>query len=73
MIIHKITRNSKPQPIRGLGDLVERAAKPIAKALKMSCLDEKGQLKPVSPCGKRRDALNARFPFPSQKTVDKKN
>jgi hypothetical protein len=42
----------------GLGDRVERLAKPIAKALRLPCLDEKSQLKPESPCAKRRDKLN---------------
>ena len=42
----------------GLGDLVERLVKPIAIALKLPCLDEQNQLRPESPCAKRRDALN---------------
>lgn len=42
----------------GLGDMVERLAKPIAKALKLPCLDSGGHLKPDSGCGRRRDALN---------------
>ena len=44
-----------------LGDMVEAAAKPIAKALHMSCLDEKGNLRPESGCAKRRDSLNRRW------------
>lgn len=40
------------------GDLVERAVKPIARVLRLSCLDAKGKLKPQSPCGKRKAALN---------------
>jgi hypothetical protein len=42
----------------GLGDIVERIAKPIAKALHMKCLDENNKLRPESPCAKRRDKLN---------------
>lgn len=42
----------------GLGDWVERLAKPIARMLKLDCLDEKDQLKPESDCAKRRDRLN---------------
>lgn len=42
----------------GLGDKVEAAVKPMAKALKLPCLDEQGNLKPESGCAKRRDALN---------------
>lgn len=52
----------KPLP-RGLGDLVERVAKPIAKALRLPCLDENHNLRPESPCAKRRDRLNKAFPF----------
>jgi hypothetical protein len=41
-----------------LGDRAERLAKPIAKALRLNCLDAAGNLKPESGCAKRRDALN---------------
>lgn len=50
-------------PIRGLGDVVEKLAHPIAVALKLPCLDQTGTLKPESPCAKRRDALNRAVPF----------
>jgi len=53
---HGITSETLPK--RGLGDIVESLAKPIAKALKFSCLDENQNLKPESPCAKRRDMLN---------------
>ncbi len=43
---------------RGLGDVVETLAKPIARALRLDCLDENDKLKPESPCAKKRDALN---------------
>lgn len=42
----------------GLGDAIERIVKPLAKALKLPCLEASGGLKPESPCAKRRDALN---------------
>jgi len=42
-----------------IGDVVEALAKPIAKALRLSCLDENSRLRPGSPCAKRRDRLNA--------------
>lgn len=42
----------------GIGDRVEAAAKPIAKAMGLPCLDSTGKLKPESGCAKRRDALN---------------
>ena len=41
-----------------LGDKVERMVKPIAKLLKLPCLDKNGKLIPGTPCAKRRDALN---------------
>lgn len=46
-------------PKEGLGDKLERLAKPIAKFLKLPCLDERGELKRESGCAKRRDGLNA--------------
>jgi len=53
-------------PARGLGTVIEQAVKPIAKALKLPCLDAQSRLKPGSPCARRRDALNRAFPFPRQ-------
>jgi len=41
-----------------LGDMVEKIAKPIAKVLRMNCLDKDGNLKPESGCGKRKAWLN---------------
>jgi hypothetical protein len=52
----------KPK-LRGLGDVIERAMKPIASVLKMNCLDAEKKLKPESPCAKRREALNKAVPF----------
>lgn len=49
--------------VRGIGDLVELAAKPFAKAIGMDCLDEQGKLKPESGCAKRRDAFNKVLPL----------
>lgn len=49
---------TRPRPPLGLGDMVETVAKPIAKALKLDCLDQNEQLKPQSPCWKRRAWLN---------------
>lgn len=43
---------------RGLGDFVEKAVKPIAVFMRLSCLDDHGKLKEASPCAKRRDWLN---------------
>jgi hypothetical protein len=48
---------------RGLGDRIERAVKPMARALGLNCLDEAGNLKPDSGCAKRRDAVNRAFPL----------
>ena len=42
----------------GLGDLIERIAKPFARALRLDCIDSDGKLKATSPCAKRRDKLN---------------
>lgn len=44
----------------GLGDRIERIVKPVAVALRMPCIDKENQnqLRPESPCAKRRNALN---------------
>ena len=41
-----------------LGDRVEQFLKPVAKLLKLPCLNPDGALKPDSGCAKRRDWLN---------------
>lgn len=44
----------------GLGTIIEAIVKPIGKWLGLKCLDpQTGALKPLSPCAKRRDKLNA--------------
>ena len=45
-------------PGKGLGDRIERLVKPIAVGLRLPCLDKQRQLKPESPCAKRRAKLN---------------
>ena len=47
----------------GLGDKIARVATPIARALRLSCIDEATkELKPASPCGKAKARLNAGEP-----------
>lgn len=41
-----------------LGDLVERALKPAARALRLRCLDKSGRLRAGSRCARRKEALN---------------
>jgi hypothetical protein len=57
-IAYRVRMFREKRAPRGLGDLVETAAKPIAKALKLDCLDSSGNLKPESGCAKRKAALN---------------
>lgn len=45
-----------------LGDLVHDVVKPVAQVLKLPCLDAQGNLRPESPCGKRRAFLNGEKP-----------
>lgn len=53
----------QPQ-MQGAGDLVSKIATPIARTLKMGCIDKTtNDLKPESPCAKRRAALNKLLPF----------
>ncbi len=41
------------------GDAIAAIAAPIARALNLPCIDpQTNQLRPDSPCAKRRDALN---------------
>ena len=49
-----------PSPTKpGLGDLVAAVATPIARALKLSCIDPATrELRPESPCAQRKAALN---------------
>ncbi len=43
-----------------IGDVVAKVATPIAKALKMDCIDKTTmQLKSESPCAKRKRLLNS--------------
>lgn len=47
---------------KGLGDLIEILAKPVAQVLNLNCLDDKGQLRPESNCARRKRMLNRIFP-----------
>jgi hypothetical protein len=49
---------AEPPKSLGLGDIVEAMAKPIARALKLDCLDAQHNLKPQSRCAQRRARLN---------------
>lgn len=46
------------EKLLGLGDLVEKLAKPIARALNLRCLDDQDNLKPDSPCARRKALMN---------------
>lgn len=50
---------------RGLGDIISSVATPIAAALHLPCVDPTTkQLRPESPCAKRKAALNRiQLPF----------
>ena len=52
---------SPVKPKAGLGDLVATVLKKtgIGPALSPNCYDENKNLKPLSPCGKRKQAMNA--------------
>ncbi len=42
----------------GLGGLIEWIVKPLAKSLKLKCLDSQGKLRPKSKCAERRERMN---------------
>lgn len=49
----------RPSPRAGLGDLVAAVATPIARALRLPCIDPAtNQLRPESVCAQRRETLN---------------
>ncbi len=57
-------RYGQKSKMRGLGDLIHKIAAPIAKVLKLSCIDKAtGKLKPQSPCAKRMERMNNAVPF----------
>lgn len=59
---------SSPAPILGLGDLIHAVALPIARAIRMACVDpDTKKLRPYSPCAARRKKMNEVFPFTSPK------
>lgn len=45
-------------PSRGVGTILERMLKPLARKLSLMCLDDNGQLRKNSGCARRRDWLN---------------
>ena len=49
---------TKAAPKKGLGDYGEIIAHPIAVAMKLPCLDKHEELRPESPCARRRAWLN---------------
>ncbi len=73
-VAYKITKDEQAEKrgwhnVRGVGDVIEQIAKPIAVALKLDCLDEKKQLKPESDCAKRRERMNKSLPFTPKQTT----
>jgi hypothetical protein len=56
----KVTYNGKDiTPKRGLGDAIASVATPIARILKLKCIDpETKQLRPDSDCARRKNKLN---------------
>ncbi len=49
-----------PPPPKGLGDVVASVATPIARILRLPCIDPATQqLRPESECAKHKAALNA--------------
>lgn len=53
----------KNHGITGAGDVIEMLAKPIAKLMKIPCLDAEGKLRVGSGCAQRRDAMNKMLPL----------
>jgi len=61
LVEHTINGISIPA---GLGDRIAAVATPIARVLRLPCIDPAtGQLRPEAGCSKRRKQLNERFPL----------
>lgn len=61
---HAIGKCEEHGKLNGLGDLVHAVALPIARALRLSCIDpETKKLRAESPCAARRRKLNEAVPF----------
>jgi hypothetical protein len=59
-------QNHPSEPIRGLGDIVERVAQPVAVAIDRVAGTK---IRGCQACQRRRDALNRKFPL-KEKTFD---
>lgn len=58
-IITRAEREARKRQRLGLGDAIAAIATPIARALHLPCIDPATQqLRPESPCAKRKAALN---------------
>ena len=61
---HSDCDRDAPEPIRGLGDAIHAVALPIARILRLPCIDPATKkLRPESPCATRRKKMNAALPF----------
>lgn len=61
---HSDCGRDTPEPMRGLGDMVHAVALPIARALRLPCIDPSTKkLRPESPCAARRKKMNEALPF----------
>jgi hypothetical protein len=62
--INQLPAGYVPKIPVGLGDKIASIATPIARALKMPCIDPKtGKLRPTSGCAKMKARLNAGMPL----------
>lgn len=61
-LVHYLRKNAAGEVVERreilLGDLAEKIAKPVAKALKLPCVNKDGNLRPESGCGKRKEKWN---------------
>lgn len=63
-VITRAERETRRRQRLGLGDAIAAVATPIARALNLSCIDPATkQLRPKSPCAKRKAALNQAVPM----------
>jgi hypothetical protein len=62
--LQDITRRYPVKRLKGLGDVLHWFFLPIARTLRLKCVNRKtGELKPNCPCKRRQEAINRALSF----------
>lgn len=76
-VFHRHSDCGKSDPrediIRGAGDIIHAIALPIARVLRLPCVDpDTKKLRPESPCAARRKDWNQKLPLTSKRPTSEK-